>query len=141
MGLSSPATIWYICYMQYRRPSPQDIYYPDPKKNDHDRLVLISREMHALIAERLRSNPQFIEAAKERVKRWMNLSIERGSQPSMVLREWDAILSEKSISQIAQLLLSQTEDADRLRSSAPFCGVISEEERLAFFKAHAPMAA
>ena len=36
--------------------------------------------------------------------------------------------------EILDLLRSDTEDARRLRQSSPFCGILSEEERLAVFR-------
>lgn len=126
--------------MSYRRPSPNDIYYPDPKKNDHDRIVLISREMDAIIAERIRLHPEYISLAKSNLKRWMEAQKKRSSPNSRVFLDWEKILSEKTVDEIIQILLSETEDADRLRSSSPFCGILTEEERMAIFKAHGNIA-
>ena len=127
--------------MSYRRPSPDDIYYPDPKRNDHDRIVLISRHMDSIIAERIRTNPEFITLARKRLHRWMENERKDGGLNSRVFLDWKKILSRKNTEGIIQVLLSETEDADRLRSSSPFCGILTEEERIAIFKAHAPITA
>ncbi len=127
--------------MHYRRPSPNDIYVPDPSKCDHDRIVLISRHMDAIIAERLRLHPEYLSIAKTNLERWMAFQKKRGTPYARVFLEWEKILSEKTIDEIIQLLLSETQDADRLRSSSPFCGVLTEEERMAIFKAHGKMSA
>ncbi len=127
--------------MSYRKPSLGDIYYPDPSKNDHDRIVLISRHMDAIIAERLRTHPEYLSLAKSNLKRWMELQLERNGFASAIFKEWEEILSKKSLQEIVRLLLSETQDADRLRSSSPFCGILTEEERLTIFKAHGPVSA
>jgi hypothetical protein len=133
--------LWYCINMRYRRPSLNDIYVPDPKRIQHDRIVVRSRHFHSVIAEKLRANPEYLSLAKSNLNRWMKLQIDRNGFAAPIFVEWKSILSEKSIEDIIQLLLSETENADRLRSSSPFAGILSEEERLAIIETHGPIAA
>ena len=127
--------------MKHRRPSSDDVYIPNPSVNDHDRIVLISRHMDALIAERLRTRPELLSIAKATLARWIKQQRETSGFVSRIFRDWKKILSEKTVNEIIALLLSETHEADRLRSSSPFCGMITEEERMAIFKSHAKIAA
>ncbi len=133
-----------MCYIQsmgYRKPTPCDVYIPDPIRIQHDRIVVRSRHFHDAIAEKLRANPEFLSVAKAHLKRWMDAELEDDGLSSKVFLDWKKNLSEKSLEEIVQLLLSKTQNADRLRSSSPFCDILTEEEYSAISKAHATVTA
>jgi hypothetical protein len=50
------------------------------------------------------------------------------------LIEWQEILENWPLEKVLGLLTSFDEEARRLRQSSPFCGILSQEERLAIFK-------
>jgi hypothetical protein len=45
------------------------------------------------------------------------------------LREWMKILDRKRADEIADMITSDTDEGQRLRSSSPFVGILSHEER------------
>jgi hypothetical protein len=48
-------------------------------------------------------------------------------------RNGDQILREHSPAKVLAILTQDTEEGNRLRQSDPFCGILTEEERLRFF--------
>ena len=49
-------------------------------------------------------------------------------------KEWDHILNTTAKEQILSILESSSEEAVRLRSSSPFTGILTENERLSIFE-------
>jgi len=48
--------------------------------------------------------------------------------------EWLEILDTRSFDDVLDLLGRFDENTRRLRQSSPFCGILSEEERMTIFK-------
>lgn len=90
---------------------------------------LLSLMVHRLAAERLRSDPRLIEIAKANLKRWLNQTPAVGAW-----LEWEKILESESLENILKIITAETDESQRLRSSSPFAGVISEEERRMIIK-------
>jgi len=93
--------------------------------SDHRILDARSLAMHCKIAQKISSTPELIDKAKANLERWSAKS--DGPQPRY-LRKWQEIL-ERPWPEIAELITSMSEDATRLRSSSPFAGVLSADER------------
>ncbi|MCE7869928.1 hypothetical protein DYH09_06070 [bacterium CPR1] len=68
-----------------------------------------------------------LERARATARRWNEQS------PSRAIQEWLRLL-EMPWPQLRSLLLQESDEGQRLRSSAPFCGVLSQEERLALLR-------
>jgi hypothetical protein len=68
-----------------------------------------------LIAARLRETPALVEVAMERLQN-QGSGIFQGSE------EWQVILQEKDVEDIAAILESPDHEGQRLRSSSPFVG-------------------
>lgn len=68
-----------------------------------------------------------LERAHEIAWRW------HASDPSPLKREWLDLL-ELSWEQLRELLLDEGDEGQRLRSSAPFCGILTPQERLEMFR-------
>ena len=109
--------------------------------HDHDRIVFRSRLYHRLISDKLRQNSDLFLVARNNLRRWMNAEIARNGFPSHAYREWADIFRKKTHEEILEILTSDTYDADRLRSSTPFCGILTEGERLAILESHGSLAA
>lgn len=93
----------------------------------HERIDDRSREMHILIAERLRGDPSLIARAKENLSRWRVTTSVRAVKS---LDEWEDLLGG-DFEALLKLLSSPSEQAIRLRQSSPFAGdaFITSEER------------
>ncbi|MES2705417.1 MAG: hypothetical protein V4726_02330 [Verrucomicrobiota bacterium] len=85
---------------------------------DIDRRSLM---MHRIIAQRLRAQPELIVVAQTNMSRW-------NCPERDWWREWSEILATQSVEEIASLIELETEDACRMRQSAPFAGILSPKE-------------
>ena len=112
---------------RHQFPKPTDVCVLDPD-HDHDRIVLRSRLYHRAIAEKLLHDPSLFQIAQNNLKRWMDAEIQRNGSPAHAHKEWADIFRSKTQSEILEILTSETYDAERLRSSAPFRGVLTEKE-------------
>mgnify|MGYP001813178914 FL=1 len=93
--------------------------------SDHRILDARSLAMHCKIAQKISREPELLDKAKENLKRW---SAKSEAPLPRYLHEWQEIL-EHPWSEIAELITSMSDDATRLRSSSPFAGVLTADER------------
>ena len=61
----------------------------------------------------------------------------RSGRLSRARREWKEILS-RPWTQVREILLEDSDEGQRLRSSKPFAGIVTEEERLEIIRRHPP---
>jgi hypothetical protein len=94
--------------------------------------------MDQAIAEMIRLRPELLDRAKTTLARW--IAQNKPDIPPALL-EWRDILNRSSVEEILQLLTRADEDACRLRQSSPFCGILSEEKRLAILREYEARAA
>jgi hypothetical protein len=85
---------------------------------------------HRAVAERLRAE---YEAVLERARQNLNRRAEgdafgAGERPS--LEEWQRILGEADVNRLIDIMTDTSDEGQRLRSSSPFVGPLSPEERL-----------
>ena len=99
--------------------------------SDHRILDARSLAMHCKIAQKISRDPKLLDKARANLERWSAKSEDPVPQ---YLREWQEIL-ERPWPEIAELITSMSEDATRLRSSSPFAGVLSEDERKQIYAA------
>lgn len=90
---------------------------------------LLSLLAHRLAAERLRSDPRLLEKAKANLERWLSKNPLVGAW-----LEWEKILESESLQNILKIITAETDESQRLRSSAPFVGLITDEERRKIIK-------
>ena len=89
-----------------------------------------SLELHSIIARKLKENPGLWSKPVDNIERWhKKLGHECGP-----LIEWDNILKTWSHEQIIELITSESQIAKRLRSSSPFTGILTQEERNEVFR-------
>ena len=93
--------------------------------SDHRILDARSLAMHCKIAQKISRDPKLLDKAKANLARW---SAKSEAPVPQYFREWQEIL-ECPWPEIAELITSMTEDATRLRSSSPFAGILSADER------------
>lgn len=101
-----------------------------PIYSDHTRLDERSLALHQLVAQKVLAAPALLDKARENLRRWQETS-----GPSLALAEWEQILGGH-VDQVAQFLTERSEKATRLRQSSPFCGILTEAERLAIYELH-----
>jgi len=93
--------------------------------SDHRILDARSLAMHCKIAQKISRDPDLLDKARANLERWS----EKAKDPlPQYLHEWREIL-ERPWPEIAEIITSMSEDATRLRSSSPFAGVLSADER------------
>lgn len=76
----------------------------------------------------LTEEERIIEKAKSNLKRWLrnNDSSEHGKN---ALLEWQRLLETSAPAEIRKLISEDSDEAQRLRSSSPFTGILSQAER------------
>lgn len=92
----------------------------DPHRLSEERSVAY----HRVIAERLQSQPEILEMARQRVQTWLTA----GAEPPFYARKWAEILAG-DLSSIAAFLVDRCELATELRQSTPFAGALQPRER------------
>jgi uncharacterized protein YigA (DUF484 family) len=96
----------------------------------HQEIDARSLALHQAVAEKLRRQPEFFMNAQATLNRWQT-TVCKASQP--YLQEWQQLFScglEASLAVATQ----DSERAAALRQSSPFCGILTPQERFAFFK-------
>jgi hypothetical protein len=101
------------------------------KTRTHEWVDQRSLALSQAIAIKLRAHPELLEVPKTNLKRWIQRQL---PDVPKVMLEWQDILDYWPIDRILELLTSDSQAARRLRQSSPFCGILSEDERLEIFK-------
>ena len=97
----------------------------------HEWIDQRSLTLHTEVAQMIRGKPELLTRAKANLQRW----IQNQKPPvSAALREWDVILKNSTLEEVLSLITRDDEDARRLRQSSPFCGILTQERRLAIFQ-------
>ena len=92
----------------------------------HPHIDQRSLEMARIVVERIDADPSLVGIACENLERWRR----HQGEPGLADREWSAILNRPG-AEIREILVDDPEEGQRLRSSHPFRGIVSEEERRA----------
>jgi hypothetical protein len=85
---------------------------------------------HRAVAVRLRAEPEAVlERARGNLNRWTEGDA-FGAGEQATLEEWREILGEADVDHLIEIIIDTSEDGQRLRSSSPFVGALSPQERL-----------
>jgi len=85
---------------------------------------------HRAVAERLRTEPEAVlERAHRNLNRWTEGDA-FGAGERASLEEWREILDEADVDRLIAIMTDTSDEGQRLRSSSPFVGALSPEERL-----------
>jgi hypothetical protein len=85
---------------------------------------------HLAVAERLRERPDaVIERARQNLNCWLEGDA-FGPGERQSIEEWRKILDESDIGRLIRIITDTSEEGQRLRSSSPFIGTLTPEERL-----------
>ena len=99
----------------------------------HPHIDVRSLDRARIVVERIDADPSLFNVAHENLERWRRLhgTLSRANE------EWKQIL-ERPWREIREILLDESDEGQRLRSSHPFVGIVTEEERLEIMKRHPP---
>jgi hypothetical protein len=97
----------------------------DPHRLSEER----SLAYHRVIAERLLRDARILQAARQRVERWLT-----DSPPAYHALRWREILAGDPIAVVA-FLCERSELAAELRQSSPFAGALAPRERWQIWRA------
>ncbi len=90
---------------------------------------LFNLMLHRTVAEKLRENPESVlQIARDNLNRWLASESFAGNE-CFALLEWQDILETHAPEEIYKIIVQDTDEGQRLRSSSPFVGVLSEAER------------
>jgi len=89
------------------------------------RTDLRSLEFHKLIAKKLIKEPEIWNIVYSNLRNQCNKTI--------AYEEWNTLINSKTKSAIINILCEKSENSQRLRSSSPFLGILTENERLRIF--------
>ncbi len=85
---------------------------------------------HRAVAERLRAEPETVlERAHRNLNRWTEGDA-FGPGERTSLEEWREILGEADVDHLIEIITDSSDEGQRLRSSSPFVGALSPQERL-----------
>lgn len=91
-----------------------------------------SKTLHKEIAKALRKNPKLWSIPKRNIDRWKKGKL----TVAPALAEWEHLLDTLTREEILAILESDSETSIRLRSSSPFTGILSVEERNGIFESY-----
>jgi predicted DNA binding protein len=89
---------------------------------------------HRRVAEHLLAEPEkVLNKARHNLARWKNVHEGTGSEAAW--EEWMRLLDTKSLAELVAIFTEDSDEGQRLRSSTPFTGILSAEERAALRRA------
>lgn len=93
---------------------------------NHAAIDEVSQALAREVAARVRLRPELLGVARDNLSHW---SRQNAGSKSLLrcYAEWEAILA-RPVGEISDLLVAQTDDAQRLRQNSPFAGVLSPAE-------------
>lgn len=100
--------------------------------NKHEILNRRSLEFGKAICTKLEQEPDLIQIAQDNILRW-----EKKGNMTPVLKEWKTLLYG-SRQRIYEIMIGTDSESQRIRSSNPFAGVLTEEERHKINKKYIP---
>ena len=102
--------------------------------SDHQRLEARSIALHSTIVRKITRDPELLRIPERNLERWRARSL--GPTP-ICLDEWSRLL-RKPWAEVAEFIVSDSEDAIRLRQSSPFAGILTPTERKRIYDAFRP---
>lgn len=85
---------------------------------------------HLTVAERLRERPDaVVEHARRNLNRWLEGEA-FGPGERQSVEEWLKILDGSDVERLIRIITDPSDEGQRLRSSSPFVGALTPEERL-----------
>ena len=95
-----------------------------PPVRSHQWIDLVDLAMHRAIARKIRKRPELFNRARRTLARWER--VKRACPPP--LREWKEILNSHDTNSVLRILTRTDDEGQRLRSTSPFCDILTERE-------------
>jgi hypothetical protein len=112
-------TIWAMA-VNDEQPSPL---------GSHQFLDKLALAYHREIAARLLTDSEAVlDRARRNLRRWL-AAHEPGSAEARCLEEWQRLLETRSVDELVAIITEDSDEGQRLRSSTPFTGILSLQER------------
>ena len=90
---------------------------------------LLSLSLHRAVAEKmLTDEKRILRRAKSNLDRWLN-GTHSPVHGEAALLEWKRIIGTSTAAEIRSFISADSDEAQRLRSSSPFTGILSGQER------------
>jgi hypothetical protein len=103
---------------------PRSQRHKTPPVCSHEWIDLIDLAVHRAIVKKIKKNPILYTRARRNLAKWEK----RHRCSTAAWREWENILREQPMTDVLRLLVRTDHEGDRLRSTAPFCGILSQTE-------------
>ena len=97
-------------------------------EQNYNFLDLFNLMLHRAVTQKLRQDEGVLQIARNNLSRWLASESFAGNERSALL-EWQEILENSTPEEIIKIITQDTDEGQRLRSSSPFAGVLSEAER------------
>ena len=95
-----------------------------------DRRVL---EMTQIVVEKIDRNPALVRVGLENIARWTR---QKGGYVPQCHAEWKGLIESHPWERLREILLKESDEGQRLRSSHPFMGILTQDERDAIYAQH-----
>jgi len=89
-----------------------------------------SLELHKIIVDEIRKNPDLFEVVKENISRWKPM-VTKNTLP--YLEEWESFINQ-GMEVCLEAALDESEYGKARRQASPFAGVLPDKERHRFFQ-------
>ena len=90
---------------------------------DIDRRVL---ELARITVARIDENPALLQVGLDNIERWTR---QKGGYLPRCHAEWKQLIETHPWERLREMLLEESDEGQRLRSSHPFTGLVTEQER------------
>jgi hypothetical protein len=90
-----------------------------------DWIDLLSRELHVVIARKLRHDPNLIGIPLHNLRLWKRTA---SPETKVLLRRWKLIIMTWQPDEIIEFLVSDTPQSRELQRCSPFCGILTPQE-------------
>ena len=82
--------------------------------------------MTRLIVAKIDQDPSLVQVGVENMKRWR---LQRAGYQPLCLDEWEELIAQEPWKRLRERLLDPSDEGQRLRSSHPFAGILTQQER------------
>ncbi len=101
----------------------EPVSIPPPLLWSQEFIDALALARHREIARMIEADPSILGTARANAERWLATGNYDACEAASV-REWLPLLEETRMDELAAVLISESENATRMRQSSPFTGII-----------------